>query len=318
MFGQENFGLSGNVGIGTTSPSAKLDIETDYSYSGPVVKFRSGGSSHTLGYLSINKTYVGYSDLVHKFNWHLTLRQDGFNGQLPLDLMTFTHNGRIGINTDDPQTHLDVAGAMTVSGGTDGSGLITRFVANSSDNTAEGMYSLDIKKIFHGVDNYGPQYSYQFYMNQFGHGTNNYNVMTFSNLGRVGIGTDNPDHLLTVNGTIAGETLKAVNVALGDAETKGQLTVNGEVITDSIVVNTDHYADFVFEDDYDLPTLDEVEAFIDENGHLPNIPSEAEAMENGINLADMNVRLLQTVEELTLHMIEMKKEIEALKANQNQ
>lgn len=70
------------------------------------------------------------------------------------------------------------------------------------------------------------------------------------------------------------------------------------------VASTAGWADYVFEKDYDLKTLDEVEAFIVENKHLPEIPSAKEVVENGIELGEMNKLLLQKIEELTLYMIE--------------
>lgn len=72
--------------------------------------------------------------------------------------------------------------------------------------------------------------------------------------------------------------------------------------------------DYVFEDSYNLRSLDEVEAYIEENKHLPEIPSAAEFEANGIKLGEMSFDLLKKVEELTLYMIEMKKENEELKA----
>ncbi|GAB1857705.1 hypothetical protein MHTCC0001_25420 [Flavobacteriaceae bacterium MHTCC 0001] len=73
------------------------------------------------------------------------------------------------------------------------------------------------------------------------------------------------------------------------------------------------WADYVFEKDYQLDSLEEVEKFIKENGHLKNIPSAEEVVENGVELAEMNKLLLQKIEELTLYTIQLKKEIEVLK-----
>ncbi|MNG14892.1 hypothetical protein D3C84_986840 [compost metagenome] len=66
-----------------------------------------------------------------------------------------------------------------------------------------------------------------------------------------------------------------------------------------------------------MPTLQEVEKHINEKGHLENIPSEEEVLENGINLGEMNAKLLQKIEELTLYTIEQNKQIKQLK-NENQ
>ncbi|MBY0432780.1 MAG: hypothetical protein K2U26_01590 [Cyclobacteriaceae bacterium] len=76
------------------------------------------------------------------------------------------------------------------------------------------------------------------------------------------------------------------------------------------------FPDYVFEPDYDLPSLEETETFIKENKHLPEVPSATEIDKDGMSLNDMNVILLKKVEELTLHLIQMKKEIEELKKKQ--
>ncbi|MDO5665850.1 MAG: hypothetical protein Q4G63_11430 [Bacteroidia bacterium] len=73
------------------------------------------------------------------------------------------------------------------------------------------------------------------------------------------------------------------------------------------------WADFVFDKDYKLPSLAEVEKHIQEKGHLQGIPTETEVKENGVNLGEMNVKLLQKVEELTLYLISQEKDINMLK-----
>lgn len=67
--------------------------------------------------------------------------------------------------------------------------------------------------------------------------------------------------------------------------------------------------DYVFEKNYDLTPLSKVEQFIYENGHLKDIPSAKEFKENGVNLVDVNMKLLRKVEELTLYTIELNKKI---------
>lgn len=78
------------------------------------------------------------------------------------------------------------------------------------------------------------------------------------------------------------------------------------------------WADYVFEKDYDLKSLEEVEAFINENGHLPNVLSAEEVKNEGLNLGEMDAKLLEKIEELTLYVIELKKEINELKARTNE
>jgi len=92
-----------------------------------------------------------------------------------------------------------------------------------------------------------------------------------------------------------------------------KLAVNGKIRATEIIVETG-WADFVFEKGYDLPSLVEVEAHIKEKGHLKDIPSAKEVAENGIMLGEMNSKLLQKIEELTLYTIEQEKKIERMEA----
>ncbi|MFC6759592.1 hypothetical protein ACFQFQ_09025 [Sulfitobacter porphyrae] len=77
-------------------------------------------------------------------------------------------------------------------------------------------------------------------------------------------------------------------------------------ITGKLVVNNTqlNVPDYVFDDDYALRPLTEVKAFIDENSHLPEVPSEAEIKANGVDMTAMQMALLKKVEELTLYTLE--------------
>ena len=98
------------------------------------------------------------------------------------------------------------------------------------------------------------------------------------------------------------------NIGIGKTNPQNKLDVNGTVHSKEVKVDMTGWSDFVFKKEYKLPTLAEVEKHINENGHLENIPSEAEVLKNGISLGEMNAKLLQKIEELTLYIIEMKKE----------
>ena len=113
----------------------------------------------------------------------------------------------------------------------------------------------------------------------------NAKFFTVRHNGNVGIGTTNPDSKLTVKGNIHAE------------EVKVDLSVPGP--------------DYVFEEDYNLRSLEETEAYIKENKHLPEIPSAKEMEANGLELGEMNMLLLKKIEELTLYVIELKKENES-------
>ena len=74
------------------------------------------------------------------------------------------------------------------------------------------------------------------------------------------------------------------------------------------------WADYVFADDYSLKSLSEVEKFIQTNKHLPNVPSAQELVNNGLDLGTMQAIQMEKIEELTLYLIQMQKEIDLLKA----
>jgi len=102
------------------------------------------------------------------------------------------------------------------------------------------------------------------------------------------------------------------NVGIGKANPKNKLEVNGRIHAKSVKVDLDNWADFVFEESYTLPSLSETEAYIDKNGHLEGIPSAETVIEEGIDLGEMNVKLLQKIEELTLYLIEKDKQVNML------
>jgi len=101
------------------------------------------------------------------------------------------------------------------------------------------------------------------------------------------------------------------NAGIGTMETKGyKLAVNGKVRAHEIKVETANWPDYVFAKDYQLPSLKETEKHILEKGHLEGIPSAEEVKSNGINVGEMNAKLLQKIEELTLIMIQLNKKVE--------
>ncbi len=108
-----------------------------------------------------------------------------------------------------------------------------------------------------------------------------------------------------------------VGINMDDTEFDGfdtdfKLLVNGDVQAKRVKVSPTGWADFVFADDYELPTLKSVEAFISKNKHLPDMPSEREVLEQGVYLDNIDTKLLQKVEELTLYLIAQEKRIDQL------
>lgn len=100
-------------------------------------------------------------------------------------------------------------------------------------------------------------------------------------------------------------------VGIGTSDFSGthKLRVEGSIGTREVKVQATGWSDFVFDDNYQLPSIEEVEKHILEKGHLPEIPNEEEVIENGINLGEMDAKLLQKIEELTLYVIDLNKQV---------
>jgi hypothetical protein len=98
------------------------------------------------------------------------------------------------------------------------------------------------------------------------------------------------------------------NVGIGTTNPKAKLAVEGNILATEIKVKTDiSVPDYVFEPDYKMLSLTEIENYVKEHKHLPEIPSANMIRQNGLDLAEMNLSLLKKVEELTLHLIEKDK-----------
>jgi hypothetical protein len=93
-----------------------------------------------------------------------------------------------------------------------------------------------------------------------------------------------------------------------------QLESDGLLRVRRLKIDHDTWADYVFEDDYELMPLSEVKEYIEENNHLPEVPSTSEVQEEGLDVGQMNELLLKKVEELTLYVIQQQEEIESLKS----
>ena len=95
-------------------------------------------------------------------------------------------------------------------------------------------------------------------------------------------------------------------------------SATGQVKAKEIRVTLTGWSDFVFDDGYQLPSLEQLERYVKENRHLPDVPTETEVKQGGVDLGQMNALLLQKVEELTLYIIDLQKQIDELKKNKKQ
>ncbi len=116
--------------------------------------------------------------------------------------------------------------------------------------------------------------------------TNSANRMFISATGNVGIGTENPTN---------------------------KLSVYGNIRSTEVIVETANWPDYVFNKKYALPSLKEVEKYIATHQHLPNVPAAKEVEVNGLQLGEMQKKMMEKIEELTLYIIQQQKEIDALR-----
>jgi hypothetical protein len=128
--------------------------------------------------------------------------------------------------------------------------------------------------------------------------------------------TNNDLLFSTNNGSTQMILTTAGNVGIGTTNPTYKLAVNGNIRSKEVVVETG-WADYVFAKDYKLPSLNEVEKYIKANNHLPEIPSAQEIQTNGLKVGELQTKMMQKIEELTLYIIEQNKKIEALEKKLN-
>jgi hypothetical protein len=200
--------------------------------------------------------------------------------------------GNVGIGTDNPLQKFHVHnGAMMVSG-SNGSGGAMLLLSDNLSTHPNGRHGIEY------VPNVGLNF-WQPFNTGYGGGIN-WNLLIKDD-GKVGIGVD--------------PTVSA-NFPAGY-----RLYVKTGILTEKLKVatlGTTNWSDYVFDADYERNTLAEVEAFVQAEHHLPNVPSDAEVRANGVDMVEMDATLLRQIEELWLHMIDLKKENEALRAEIHQ
>lgn len=130
------------------------------------------------------------------------------------------------------------------------------------------------------------------------HNTSNFNILEDGGDGYYGTGF----------GIARMTFLPGGNVGIGTSNPQAKLAVEGNILAKEIKIKTDiNVPDYVFEPDYNLKSLEEIESYVKQHKHLPEIPAAKQIQTDGLNLAEMNLLLLKKVEELTLHAIDNEK-----------
>jgi len=276
----------GRVGIGTTDPQSTLDINgtvrvsslTQYAGDYKLVFANSEGELFTDN-ISIYDNMGNHQMEQDLFTNNNWIRNNiGGPGGIYLD-----NNGNVGIGNDQPQNTLSVKSTGTTS----------IFVQATGNDNSEVWVSNNANAFGVVLDEYG-----RGNLKMYSQGLNN-SLMYFYPTGRIAIGNAVPNYA-----------------------TSHRLFVQGGMTTEEVVINlTDEagsWPDYVFEEEYKLMPIAELESFIDENDRLPGMPAAGQVNNAGLNVYEMNKILVEKVEELTLYMIQQQKEIETLKSKLNE
>jgi len=290
-YAQNTFPASGNVGIGTTTPGVWFSNDVlQFAGTRPTIRLSPNydGGLGTILFKGAWSNAGGTADEFH-FNYVSSLTNPGIhlssylNG--PADLISFMGNGNVGIGTANPEFKLDVQGGSANINLNNISSLGGQLTISNGFGNQNGAVRLNL--------NNGGAVSWIKGIVT-GPNTNTGSAIVF------GVPSNTADGVERMRITSTGD------VGIGTDNTRGyKLAVAGNMIAESIKVQMQSsWPDYVFTKDYSLPSLAEIEKHINDKGHLPGIPSAAEVRENGIELGDMNAKLLKKIEELTLYLIE--------------
>ena len=289
---------TGNVGIGTTSPGVwfpgkVLEVQDNR----PILNLESTGILSTISFINsqVNpSTHIGEFHLNHLYDPSTPALSTLTFATYPAgNALAINASGHVGIGTTSPKTKFDIYH----TGVYDTQEFFTGqdHILLSSTNPGNGNY-------FGGVSWTNGSRRRASIAAVMEHADADFVGLAFFTQGVDGPGPFYESMRIAHNG----------NVGIGTLTPGNKLEVNGKIRSKEVIVEATGWPDYVFAEDYDLPTLAEIEAFIKASKHLPGIPSAKQVEEQGQQVGEIQKQLLKKMEEMTLHMIELKKENETL------
>jgi len=228
----------------------------------------------------------------------LRLQTNGSNSALTIDT-----EQNVGIGTANPSEQLHVEGDGKFVGSSE-TGMNSAHVSISNTGSGGAYYS----RLYLRAE----YYNQILFQNQ--SGTQDPNQNTFASIsGNTGVRSlsfststaDSPTSRMTI--------ISSGEVGIGTTTPTNKLEVNGTIRSKEVKVEATGWPDYVFSENYELTPLSEIKTYVAKNHHLPDVPSADQVAADGINLGEMNALLLKKIEELMLHLIEMKEENKEMK-----
>lgn len=297
---------SGNVGIGTTTPAYKLDVQTNgTSAVMKVTKPWTGSGSTNFNLVEFNNVYnFGYGTGVYASGGQIGAKGYTANGAQPgygLYGEAFGASGAAyGVYGTASAT---AANAYGIYGTTTGG---TSQWAGYFDGKVQLVNGSDASLSSDGYLELGSTTSTNVIID-------NNEIMARNNgaTSKLYLQNDGGDVSMCYSGG-------GVMIGSSFVPTGYLFAVDGNIICEELKVQlSENWPDYVFADDYSMHSISELKEFIEENKHLPGIPSAAEVEKEGISVGKMQTRMMEKIEELSLYIIQLQSQIDELKAQKN-
>lgn len=285
--------------------------------------------------LRIGGTGISGTDLVAQFN----PINNAYPTQLQLFPTTSSSSRRTGLGLDTWQLLSDVSGNGVKNFGIYNGNTGQMSMTINQDNSAIsfGANQLFVNKQL-SISGTTDQYPVQIYVAPSAHassrravlqldtwslvsddaanGTKDFSIYNSTTGSRAMYFEPTTNNMIFSGKLIVGNITSAAQLAQFSGPSGYKVYVGGGLITEKVKValsTTGDWADYVFDENYKLPKLEEVESFVKQNKHLPNVPSAEDYKNSGLDLASVASKQMEKIEELTLYLIEMNKEIKKLK-----